>query len=158
MKAAALNLALATVWLLLSTSRSTADFFIGLGVGFALLTAFSAVLDTGGYPRRVLAVARFGARFLAEFLTANAGVALRVLFGRNDTLQPGFLTYDATGLTRGEILVLGYCITLTPGSTLVDISDDFRTLTIHVLDAHDPAAVRSAIDRRLRAPLLEATR
>ncbi len=158
MKALALNLVLATLWLLLGSRRTTADFVIGFLVGFAGLSAFSAVLDTGDYPRRVWALLRFAAGFLREFVLANFSVAGRVLFGANATLRPDFLTYDVTGLTRGEILVLSYCITLTPGTTTVQIADDFRTLTLHALDASDPDALRRGIDERLRRPLLRLTR
>jgi multisubunit Na+/H+ antiporter MnhE subunit len=158
MKALTLNLVIATIWLLLSSTRTTADFFIGLGLGFAGLAAFSAVLDTGDYPRRAWALVRFALGFLREFVVANFSVARRVLFGSNATLHPDFLTYDVNGLTRGEILVLSYCITLTPGTTTVQISEDFRTLTLHALDASDPDAVRRDIDHTLKYPLLRLTR
>jgi len=158
MKALALNLVLATIWLLLSSTRTTADFFIGFGLGFAGLSAFSAVLDTGDYPRRALALLRFVAGFLREFVRANFNVAARVLFYSNDSLRPDFLTYDVADLTRGEILVLSYCITLTPGTTMVQISDDFRTLTLHALDARDADALRRGLDQTLKYPLLRLTR
>lgn len=158
MKALALNLVLATIWLLLSSTRTTADFFIGFGLGFAGLSAFSTVWDTGDYPRRALALLRFAAGFLREFVVANFNVAARVLFYSNESLRPGFLTYDIAGLTRGEILVLSYCITLTPGTTTVQLSDDFRTLTLHALDARDPDALRRSLDRSLKDPLLRLTR
>lgn len=158
MTALVLNLVIATIWLLLSGSRTTADFFIGFGIGFAGVSAFSAVLDTADYPRRALALLRFTFGFLREFVRANFNVAARVLFGSNDSLHPAILTYRVDGLTRGEILVLSYCITLTPGSTTVQISDDFRTLTLHALDASDPEAVARDIDDTLKFPLLRLTR
>lgn len=158
MTALALNLAIATLWLLLSSTRTTADFFIGFGIGFAGLALFSAVLDTADYPRRALALLRFTFGFLYEFIVANFQVAARVLSGSNQALHPAFLTYDVAGLTRGEILLLSYCITLTPGTTMVEISDDFRTLTLHALDASDPEAVRRGIDEQLKFPLLRLTR
>lgn len=158
MKALAFNWVLATLWLLLSSTRTTADFFIGFALGFAGLSLFSAVLDTGAYPRRALALARFGLGFVLEFLRANFNVAVQVLGRSSRALRPDFLRYDVTGLTPGEILVLSYCITLTPGTTVVQISDDFRTLTIHALDVGDPAALRRGIDHRLKAPLLRLTR
>lgn len=158
MKALAFNLVLATLWLFLSRTRTTADFFIGFALGFAGLSLFSAVLDTGDYPRRALALARFGLGFVLEFLRANFNVAVQVLGRSNRALRPDFLRYDVKGLTPGEILVLSYCITLTPGTTVVQIRDDFRTLTIHALDAGDPVALRRGIDRRLKAPLLRLTR
>jgi multisubunit Na+/H+ antiporter MnhE subunit len=158
MKALAFNLVLATLWLLLSPGRTTADFFIGFALGFAGLSLFSAVLDTGDYPRRALALVRFVAGFLREFVLANLNVAAQVLFRANRTLRPDFVHYDVAGLTPGEILVLGYCITLTPGTTMVRISDDFRILTIHALDAGDPAALCRDIDTKLKEPLLRLTR
>lgn len=158
MKALAFNLVLATLWLLLSPTRTTADFFIGFALGFAGLSLFSAVLDTGDYPRRALALGRFGLGFLREFLRANLTVAAQVLFRSPRALRPDCVRYDAAGLTPGEILVLSYCITLTPGTTVVQIADDFRALTIHALDARDPAALRRAIDTRLKEPLLRLTR
>jgi multicomponent Na+:H+ antiporter subunit E len=158
MKALAFNLVLATLWLFLSSTRTTADFFIGFALGFAGLSLFSAVLDTGDYPRRALALARFGLGFVLEFIRANFNVAVQVLGRSNRALLPDFVRYDVAGLTPGEILVLSYCITLTPGTTVVQISDDFRTLTIHALDAGDPAALRRGIDLRLKTPLLRLTR
>lgn len=158
MKALAFNLVLATLWLLLSRTRSTADFFIGFALGFAGLSLFSTVLGTGDYPRRALALVRFFAGFLSEFIRANFQVAARALFYSNASLQPDFFHYDVAGLTRGEIVVLSYCITLTPGTTMVRISDDFRSLTVHALDAADVAALRRNIDRKLKEPLLRLTR
>ncbi len=154
----ACNLVLATIWLLLSSERRTADFFIGFGLGFAGLSAFSAVLDSGDYPRRAWALVRFAVGFLREFIQANFGVAARVLFHSNATLRPDFVTYDVSGLRPGEILVLSYCITLTPGTTTVQISEDFRTLILHTLDASYPGALRAHLDRNLKEPLLRLTR
>lgn len=158
MKALAFNLVLATLWLLLSRTRTTADFFIGFALGFAALSLFSAVLDTGEYPRRALALVRFGLGFVREFLLANLNVAAQVLFRDHRALRPDFIPYDVAGLTRGEILVLSYCITLTPGTSVVQISDDFRTLTIHALDARDPEALCRGLDTKLKEPLLRLTR
>lgn len=158
MRALAYNLVFATLWLLLSRHRTTADFFIGFALGFAGLSLYSAVLETADYPRRAWALVRFVATFLGEFLRANLNVAALVLFRPRDALRPGFVDYPVDGLRRGEILVLGYCITLTPGTTMVQISEDFRTLSIHALDAGDPAALRRAVDTRLKEPLLRLTR
>lgn len=158
MRALAYNLVFATLWLLLSSRRTTADFFIGFALGFTGLSLFSAVLETSDYPRRALALVRFVAGFLVEFLRANLNVAALVLFRSRDALHPGFVEYPVDGLRRGEILVLGYCITLTPGTTMVQISEDFRTLSIHALDAGDPAALCRAVDTRLKEPLLRLTR
>jgi multisubunit Na+/H+ antiporter MnhE subunit len=107
---------------------------------------------------RVLAAFRFGVIFLRELLLANLAIARAVLFGRNEKLNPNFITYDVTGLTRAEIFLLSQCITLTPGTLTVEVSEDFTTLVLHVFDVPDPDAVRRAIDRKLKEPMLAFTR
>jgi multicomponent Na+:H+ antiporter subunit E len=158
MKAFVLNLVIAVIWLLLSQQPSTGVFFIGFALGFVMIAAFSALLDGGDYPRRCLAVTRFVAMFALDFVKANLSVARTVLFQRRESLHPDFITYDLSGMRRGEILLLSYCITLTPGTTTVSVSEDFRTLVVHALDADAPEAIRRQIDRRLRQPILRFTR
>lgn len=158
MKSVGLNLLIATIWLLLSQKPSSAVFVAGYLIGFALVAAFRRVLGDDGYVRRCLALLRFLVIFCREFVMANAKVAWVVLFRSKHSLEPDFITYDVGGLTRMEILVLSYCISLTPGTTTVDISPDFRTLILHALDASRPDAVRAGIDRILKRNVLSFTR
>ncbi len=158
MRGLVLNLILATIWLLLSRDRTLGDFYVGLFLGFAVISLFGSVLGMEDYPRRAAALLRFVLGFLGEFLKANLSVAARVLFRSNQSLAPDFVTYDVSGLTPGEILIMSYCITLTPGTTTVQISEDFRTLTFHALDAQDPEELRRNLDRNLKTPLLRLTR
>lgn len=96
--------------------------------------------------------------FLRALVLANLQLARTVLFTKREDLTPGFLTYPVEGLSKLEILVLSHCITLTPGTTTVEISPDFSRLTLHALDARDPAATVSAIRDELEAPILRWTR
>lgn len=154
----ALNLLIAGIWLLLSAEPSVAVFALGGLMGFALLAVFHRVLGSGGYVRRVFALGRFALVFTWEFLVANVNVVRTVLFQSRATLDPNFMTYDVTGLKPFEILLLSYCISLTPGSTTVKVSDDFRTLVLHTLDLDDPPAVRARLDRVLKHGILSFTR
>lgn len=158
MRSLGVNLLLATVWLLLSRDPDPAVFTIGMLMGFGLLAAFPDLMGSRAYVRRTLAALRFLLVFSREFLVANLSVARLVLFRRREDLHPNFITYDTTGMRSGEILLLSYCVSLTPGSTSVEISDDFRTLVIHALDADDPAAVRQSLDQGLRRAILAFTR
>lgn len=154
----AVNLLIATLWLFLSQGRSTLDFFLGLALGFALLSAFHAVLGKRDYPRRTWALVVFAVAFTRQFILANLNVAAVVVGRRPESLQPHFFTYDVSGLRLGEILILSYCITLTPGTATVQISDDHRTLVLHGLDVEDVEALRRDLDRTLKEPLLRVTR
>ncbi|MCX7867160.1 Na+/H+ antiporter subunit E [Limisphaera sp. VF-2] len=158
MKGLALHLILATLWLFLSPGRSLGDFYVGLLLGFCVIALFHSVLGVQAYPRKVVALARFLWGFLCEFVKANLNVAVRVLFRSASSLRPDFVNYDVAGLTPGEILVMSYCITLTPGTTTVQISEDMRTLVIHALDVENPDELRQNLDRNLKTPLLQFTR
>lgn len=109
-------------------------------------------------PGRALGLALFCFCFTKELLLANIAVARTVLFQPRSALAPGFVTYDLRGLTSFEIVVLTHCITLTPGTTSVEVSADQNTLLVHALDARDPDGVRASIRAGLEAPLLRWTR
>lgn len=158
MNAFVLNLLVAIIWLLLSAEPSVTAFASGFVLGFALLAIFHRVLGSADYARRVFAFARFAVVFAREFLVANATVVWTVLFRSRESLHPNFITYDVAGLRPFEILLLSYCISLTPGSTTVLVTDDFRTLVLHALDGDDPAAVRARLDRVLKRGVLGFTR
>jgi multisubunit Na+/H+ antiporter MnhE subunit len=153
-----LNLLLALMWMFLGGAPSLASLATGFALGFALLALLRPVFPDSSYVRRALALLRFAALFLREFIRSNLTVARAVLFRPRDSLRPDFLSYDVTGLTRTEILLLAYAITLTPGSTAVEVSEDGRALTLHVFDIDDADAVRAGIDRHLKQPLLRITR
>jgi multicomponent Na+:H+ antiporter subunit E len=158
MKPFAMNLLIAVLWLLLSQEPGPIDFLFGFAVGFGLLTLFRPVLRSESYIRRSLAFVRFMAVFLREFVIANMKVAYAVLFRSRESLHPNFVTYDTSKLRPNEILILSYCITLTPGTTTVDITDDFQMLVFHALDADDPNQIRASIDRRLKTAIVRFTR
>lgn len=154
----ALNLLIAVMWLLLSGRRTSTAFFIGFFIGFVMIAAFRRVVGGGDYTRRCLAGVRFAFIFVREFVTANISVAATVLFRSAESLHPNFLTYDVAGMQPGEILLLSYCITLTPGTTTVQISDDFNHLVVHALDANQPDLIRERIDRNLKEPIIRFMR
>jgi multicomponent Na+:H+ antiporter subunit E len=158
MIALGLNLTIAVIWLLLSQAPTAGGFAVGYAIGFALVAAFRGVIGGETYIRRSLAFVTFLIVFTREFLVANIKVAGTVLFRSREALHPNFITYDVTGLTRPEILLLSYCISLTPGTTTVDVTPDFNTLVLHALDADQPDQARAEIDRTLKRSILAFTR
>ncbi len=118
----------------------------------------ASVPRTRPFPLRVVGFILFVFYFLRALVLANLQLAKTVLFEKRENLAPGFLDYPVEGLSRLEILVLSHCITLTPGTTTVEISPDFTRLTLHALDARDPDAVTRDIRNQLEAPILRWTR
>ena len=57
-----------------------------------------------------------------------------------------------------EILLVANLISLTPGTLSVDLSDDRRTLYVHVMFLDDPDQFRQSIKVGLERRILEVTR
>lgn len=152
-----MNVLLAVLWLLL-LSGGLVDFGVGMIIGFILLFLFRPILDSAEYTRRVLAVLAFIGVFLREFVASNWSLARAVVFRRDESLHPNFIQFDVSGMQPWEILLLSHCITLTPGTTTVDLVDNGRTLVVHAFDADDPEAVRHGIENTLKSAILRFSR
>jgi multicomponent Na+:H+ antiporter subunit E len=153
-----IHLAIACLWLFLAESPALSDFVTGLVIGFLLLTIMPDALGSREYVRRSLALLRFTAAFVFEFLKANFEVARIVLTRPARSIRAGFFYYDVRELTKLETLILAHLISLTPGSTSVEIHEDSGRILVHALDLEDPARNGAAIDESLRRPLLAITR
>ena len=109
-------------------------------------------------PRRLVHVPYFLLRFVRELVLANITMAKIVLLQKREDLAPDFVVYDLTGLTPLEVFVLTHTITLTPGTTSVELDDAATRVIVHALDARDPAGVCLGIKNSLERPLLGWTR
>ena len=130
----------------------------GFVVGYAILWIGKPIFRRDEYFPRMAAVCLFVLIFVKELVMATRSIAWAVLFRRRRDMHPNILTYDVKGLQRWEIILLSQCITLTPGTTTVDVSKDLEVIYIHAFDAKNPDAVREAIDRGLKEPMLKWTR
>lgn len=118
----------------------------------------SAVISKRPWPLRAAGFIVFLCVFTRELVLANIAVAKSVLLQGVDELTPGFVRYPTEGLTEFEIVALSHCITLTPGTTSVEVSEDLKTLLVHALDARDPQGVCDGIKKTLEKPILAWTR
>ena len=156
MKELFINLILALIWLFLSTDKNLVDLLFGWVLGFAIIAAFHRITGGSEYVRRVLAFAKFVLIFLREFIYSNIHVTLYVLTRSRKSMHPEFVTMDISGLNTGEIVLLSQCITLTPGTTAVEVSEDRTSLLIHMLDPdentedHTLSIRRNFLDNILR--------
>lgn len=110
------------------------------------------------YFRRVWAFTLFLFLFAREMWNSTKSVADAVLRTDVEDLQPNLLTVDTRDLSPLEILLLTHCITLTPGTTSVDVAEDKSWILVHALDGRHPQAVRESIESALRDPILRFTR
>jgi multicomponent Na+:H+ antiporter subunit E len=95
--------------------------------------------------------------FIKELLLSNIAV-LKVIIKPKLDIQPGIFALPTVLKKDWEITLLSSLITLTPGTLVVDISDDNRTLYIHAMDASDAEAAISSIKNTFEKAILEVSR
>ena len=75
---------------------------------------------------------------------------IRVTLGMSPLRHPGIVRVSFKDFSAYGVGPIGFFITLSPGSFLVDVDWDKQVMLIHVLDASDPDAVRRNAERYLR--------
>jgi multicomponent Na+:H+ antiporter subunit E len=148
------SILLALAWAALQGEVTLANLIVGYVVGYAIL----ALLAKGGVMpstlgSRTLHALALAAFFAWELLVANFRVAADVL--RGDRMRPAVVGIPLEITSDGEILLLSMLINITPGSVTIDLSDDRRTLYVHVMHMESADATRREIkdgfERRVKS-------
>lgn len=92
--------------------------------------------------------------FLRELIAGAIHVAISILT-KQFKPRPAILAVPLELETEAGIAILANLDTLTPGTTSLHISDDRKTLYIHVLDASDPDEVIAATKRKFERLIQE---
>jgi multisubunit Na+/H+ antiporter MnhE subunit len=100
----------------------------------------------------LLTGARLLLRFLFQVVSSGLTTAWSIVRpGRRPT--PGLVRMRYDNLTEFGVTVMGCMITLTPGTTTIDIDTGRRELLLHLLDAGDPARTIRKIRQQFEVPL-----
>ena len=138
------SILLALAWSALQGEVTLANLVVGYVVGYAILAllARGGVIASTLLSRTVHAVG-LATFFAWELLVANFRVAADVL--RGTRIEPAVVGIPLDVTSDGEILLLSMLINITPGSVTVDLSDDRRTLYVHVMHMISAEASRREI-------------
>lgn len=153
------NLLLAGAWTAITGELTAANLLLGILIGAVILAATRRAIGVPHYPtklRQVLALMLF---FIWELLLANFRVVRDVLSIHTE-IHPAVVALPLEPASDAEITMLAGLITLTPGSTSIDVSPDRRTMYVHIVNlegADTEQAVRELKDGFERR-LLEVTR
>jgi multicomponent Na+:H+ antiporter subunit E len=139
------SILLALAWAALQGDITLVNLLVGYGIGYIIL----ALLAKGGVMPSTLAsrtarAAALAGFFVWELLLANVRVAVDVLRPRT-TIRPAVVAIPLDVTSDGEILLLSMLINITPGSVTIDLSEDRRTLYVHVMHMASAEASRREI-------------
>lgn len=90
----------------------------------------------------------------AVALSLSAWATLRVILSAGGARRAGLLRVPFAPMSELGAALLGSLITLTPGTTTLDVDTERGELLLHVLDLEDEASVTRDIRRWFEAPLL----
>lgn len=147
-----MNLLLSFIWVALTGHLLFANFYLGFVLGFFLLWLTNRNEEGRRYFNRVPKVIGFFFYFIYEMLKANIQVAYDVITP-NYFMHPGIVKFPTKAKTDLEINMLSTIISLTPGTLILDISEDKKVLYIHVMYLKDKnkfiQQIRTGFERKL---------
>ncbi len=150
-----LSLILLAMWLLLSNSLAPAHWLLGALLGWALGRLADLWLVLGPFRlSRPDLMLRLVFHVLIDIVVANVEVAMLVL-GRTARLRPAFIVVPLDAEHELATTALISIVSLSPGTLCAELSDDRRSLLVHVLDLDDEAALVARIKSRYESPLKE---
>ena len=147
-----MNLVLSFIWVALTGSMNYTNFVFGFGLGFLILWMLNRNSADKRYFNRVPKIIGFVFYFIYEMLKANLQVAYDVITP-NYFMKPGIVKYPLYARSDFEINLLSTVISLTPGTLIIDVSNDKQVLFIHVMYLRDKDAfirqIKNGFERRL---------
>lgn len=152
-----MNLLLSGIWVALTGSLYYSNFVFGYMLGFFILWIMNRNESDKRYFYRVPKIIGFAFYFLYQLLKANIQVAFDVVTPRY-FFKPGVVRYPMNAETDFEINLLAMMISLTPGTLILDVSDDKKTIYIHVMYLTDPETFVRETQTGLERRLLEILR
>ncbi|WP_068986127.1 MULTISPECIES: Na+/H+ antiporter subunit E [Lysinibacillus] len=154
-----LNLFIATLWLLLQDEviPQFSTFLMGFIVGIGILYVMHRFYGTQFYLRRMFSIIKLLWLFNWELLISSYSV-LRQITTRKLNITPGIFTYKTELKGDWEITALALLLTLTPGSVVMEVSEEGDVFYIHAMDIEQSkeAVVRSI--GKFEQAIMEVTR
>lgn len=151
-----LNVFLGFMWMFIKVSFDFSSFVKGYFFGLLIIFVFRRFFNSRFYLVRVYAVVKLTFIFLKELILSNIAVLKVVLKPKLD-MRPGIFAYE-TVLTRDwEITLLSSLITLTPGTLVIDVSEDNKILYIHAMDIEDIEDATKSIKESFEKAILEVS-
>lgn len=152
-----LNFFIAFVWMFMSSSFTATTFIAGYLIGLLLIIMMRRFFKTRLYLWRLWATIKLTLIFFRELILSNISVLKLVLRPKLD-IQPMIFALPTDLKHDWEITLLSSLITLTPGTIVLHVSDDQRTLYIHAIDVSDVDEAIDSIKNSFESAIKEVSR
>lgn len=152
-----LNVMLTLIWIALTGAFTYINLIIGFIISYFVLWVISRNSEDKRYFTIAFKIIGFFFYFLYEMLKANVQVAYEVST-LHLHMKPGIVKIELEAKTDLEITLLSNLISLTPGTLVLDVSDDRKVMYIHGMYLEDREKFIQSIKEGLEKPLLNIMR
>jgi multicomponent Na+:H+ antiporter subunit E len=156
-KALFANIALAALWAAATGSLVPGNVLVGYALGFGILWWFKPLIGPTPYFGKLFAAVGFALFFIYELALSNVRVAWDVITPEARR-RPGIVAVPLEAASDHEITLLSILVTLTPGTLVVDISDDRKVLYVHSMFVDDVEEERRKIKEGFERRVLDLLR
>jgi multicomponent Na+:H+ antiporter subunit E len=137
---------LVVAWVGITGSFTLASLLGGVAVSVVLLFLFPPVVRSPHLHRvRPLYLLRYLGHFCKEVVHASFLVAAAVVVPERVREHRGIIRVDLPPSSRMVEAILANAVSLTPGTSIIEVSEEPPRLHVHVLELHDHDEIRSSI-------------
>lgn len=152
-----LNVFIAFLWMFLTVTFNASTFIVGFLLGALMLWITKGFFPGRFYMNRVWAVIKLILLFFKELILANIHVLVLIVQPKMP-IKPAIFALPTVLEKDWEITLLSNLITLTPGTLVIDVSDDSKTLYIHALDYGNADEAIDSIKNTFEKAIQEVSR
>ena len=152
-----INILLSVGFMIALESFTLSSLIMGLIVGYGALWLTRPLYGDNRYFGRVPTIIRLGAFFIKALFVSNFRVLWDVVTPAHIS-RPGIIGLPLDARTDLEIMLVANMISLTPGTLSIDLSEDRRTLYVHVMFLDDIDDIRKELKEGLERRVLEVLR
>lgn len=138
MRQVVLNVIIAFLWVLFQDEETFkfSTFFAGYLIGVIVIYILHRFFGQEFYLKKVWVAIKFLAVYLYQLTTSSLSIINYILFKTRD-MNPGMVTYETSLKNDWEIAFLTILVIITPGSTVIRISDEKKKFFIHAIDVSE---------------------
>ncbi|KRG15219.1 Na+/H+ antiporter subunit E [Lederbergia galactosidilytica] len=152
-----LNFFMAFLWMFFESSFQLNTFLIGYLLGLLIIFIMRRFFPGRFYLAKVFAIIKLVLIFIRELLLSNIAV-LKVVLSPKLSIRPGIFALQTELRSDWEITLLSHLITLTPGTLVVKLSEDNKTLYIHAIDIEEVDDAINSIKQSFEKAIMEVSR
>lgn len=138
MRQVVLNVIIAFLWVLFQDEDAfkVSTFFSGYLIGLIVIYVLHRFFGQEFYLKKIWVFLKFLAVYLYQLITSSMTTINYILFKTQD-MNPGLVTYETKLSSDWSISFLTILIIITPGSTVIRISNEKKKFFIHAIDVSE---------------------